>query len=112
MSNWQWATMFVVLLVPVLVLVGMVLLGWWTGRSLDKGEMRRGIAVFIIVTFTLLVAASFFPEGPNVSAELKGLFGGAVTTILGFYFGSRVAQQAQTTPESKVISSDTDNPQK
>mgnify|MGYP006919302639 FL=1 len=62
--------------------------------GLDKGEMRRAVAGFLIILFGLLVAASFFDGGPDVPQELKGIFAGAVATVLGFYFGARGVETA------------------
>ena len=93
MSDGQWATLFLILGLSTFLFLFLVWIGWQSNKTLDKGELRRSIAAFIIVIFGLLVTASFFDAGPTLPPELQGLFAGAVTTILGFYFGARSASQ-------------------
>ena len=79
-----------VLGVPLLSFVALIVAGYLNNQKLDKGEMRRAIAAFFVLLFGSLVAASFiFPDEITLTAELKGLFAGTFTTIIGFYFGSR-----------------------
>lgn len=69
-----------------LIVVGLGFLG---NHELNKGEMRRAITAFFIISFGLLVVSSFFPTKMNLPPEIQGLFAGTVATIIGFYFGSR-----------------------
>jgi hypothetical protein len=69
----------------------LVLLGYKSDQSLSKGEMRRAITAFFMLLFGSLVVASFFPTGLTLPETVQGLFVGTVTTVLGFYFGSRTA---------------------
>ena len=81
-----------ILVVSVVIFTGTIYLGYSNNHNLDKGEMRRAISAFVISLFGLLVAASFFEGGPEVPAELRGLFAGLITTIIGFYFGQRAGE--------------------
>jgi len=76
-----------------LIVVG---LGFIGNRELNKGEMRRAITAFFIVLFGLLVVSSFFPTKMELPGEIQGLFAGTVTTIIGFYFGSRTSETARS----------------
>lgn len=86
-----WIILVVVLGVPSISFFVLVYLGYRTNNSMDQGEMRRAITVFFIVLFGLVVTSSFFPAGPNLPEEIKGLFAGTVATVIGYYFGARTA---------------------
>ena len=89
MTFGQWANLSAVLGIPSVAFLVLIVLGWAKNHDLDKGEMRRAMTGFFVLVFGLLVASSFFPTGINLPGELRGLFAGTVTTLVGFYFGSR-----------------------
>ncbi len=84
-----------------------VWLGFIGNHKLNKGEMRRAITAFFIVLFGLLVVSSFFPANIDLPPEIQGLFAGTVTTIIGFYFGSRAASDSPKTDDSDTRQSPT-----
>ena len=98
MSDGQWAVLFVILGISTFVFIGMLFVGWRQDQKFEKGEMRRAITAFIVTIFGLTVLTSFFPEGPVVSEELQGAFVALVTTILGFYFGTKAGKEQPDPP--------------
>ena len=87
-----------------------VFLGFWGNYQLNQGEMRRAITAFFIILFGLLVVASYFPLNIDLPKEIQGLFAGTVTTIIGFYFGSRSTQTSGTTSENPPPSRESSTP--
>ena len=93
----QWATLSIVLGVSSISFLLLLTLGYANNRDLSKGEMRRAITAFFVVLFGSLVASSFIPVTEvDLPPEIQGLFAGAVTTIIGFYFGSRTTATPPT----------------
>ena len=105
MSFALWIILGVTLAAGFVGFLIVVWLGFWGNRQLNKGEMRRAITAFFIILFGLLVVSSFFPTNMEMPPEIQGLFAGTVTTIIGFYFGSRASDQARSsgdTPEASA----------
>jgi len=71
---------------PLLVFLTVIFLGWSGNRRLNKGEMRRAIAATLVATFIVLVLGSSYL---TIDPELRNYFLGAISTIIGFYFGYR-----------------------
>lgn len=92
MTNTQWIIYGVILGLSFIGFIIVILIGYASSKSLDKGEMRRAITAFLILLFGLLVVSSFFPTGITLPDEIKGLFAGTVTTLIGFYFGARTSE--------------------
>ena len=90
MTDGQWANLAAVIAIPSFGFILLVILGWVRNRELDRGEMRRAMTGFFVLLFGL-VASSFFPTGIDLPGEIRGLFAGTITTLLGFYFGSRTS---------------------
>jgi hypothetical protein len=72
-------------------------------EGMSKGDLRKAIAVFLIVLFGSLVVSSYFPIGVNVPSEIQGIFAGAVATVIGFYFGSRASEPSAGGAKPPVI---------
>lgn len=88
------ALWFVLWLILGISFVGFIVLVWLGSRDeggMSKADLRKAIAVFLIVLFGSLVVSSYFPIGVNVPSEIQGIFAGAVATVIGFYFGSRAS---------------------
>ena len=80
----------------------MIAIGYNADRSLSKGEMRRAIAGTFVVGFhgIVLFCLIFFPEHTK---ELIVAYIEFVGLVVGFYFGSRTAQQqVQTEGEISI----------
>jgi hypothetical protein len=102
------ALWFVLWLILGISFVGFMVLVWMGYKDkeadgMSKGDLRKGIAVFLIVLFGSLVVTSYFPIGVNVPSEIQGIFAGAVATVIGFYFGSRASVPPPVVPETPVI---------
>ena len=80
----------------------MIALGYNANRSLSKGEMRRAIAGTFVVGFhgIILFCLLFFPK---YTKELIVAYIEFVGLVVGFYFGSRTAQQQVQTEEEISI---------
>ena len=79
----------------------LIYMGYLADRSLSKGEMRRAIAGTFVVGLQMLL---FFSLVFKVYEEkVLTTYLTAMTTILGFYFGSRTAQQTQSEPSRIAI---------
>ena len=102
MSFELWIILGVTLAAGVCGFLIVVGLGFWGNHRLDKGEMRRAITAFFIILFGLLVVSSFFLTDMNLPPEIQGLFAGTVTTIIGFYFGSRTSEQARSSGDAST----------
>ncbi len=87
------------LLSILFVFAGLVCAGYRSNKSLNKGEMRRAIAGTYIFAFVVLIFVLLHIKYPRVS-EVVAAFVAMVTTIVGFYFGSRTAQRASGEGES------------
>ena len=103
MSIGEWFVLGFVLGLSFIAFILVIVLGYAKNKNLDRGEMRRAITAFFIILFGLLVAAGFFLTRVDVPDEINGLFFGTITTIIGFYYGSRSSQtktpdDAETTP--------------
>ena len=107
------ALWFVLWLILGISFVGFMVLVWMgyndkeandkEADGMSKGDLRKAIAVFLIVLFGSLVVSSYFPIGVNVPSEIQGIFAGAVATVIGFYFGSRASVPPPIVPETPVI---------
>ncbi len=93
MSTGEWFILGLVLGLSFIAFIVVVVLGYAKNKNLDRGEMRRAITAFFIILFGLLVTSSFFLKRVDVPREINGLFFGTISTIIGFYFGSRASQQ-------------------
>ena len=70
----------------------LVWLGYRSNSSLNRGEMRRAIAGAFVSTFVVLIFVLLHLHYNRINEVIAG-FITMVTTIVGFYFGSRTAQQ-------------------
>ena len=118
MTNGLW---IILGLVIGLAFVGLGILVWLGYREdkddnigLNKGDIRKAITVYLIVLFGALVVCSYFPTGIEMPREVQGIFAGVVTTVIGFYFGSRNSESNKTKeekpPENKTEEEDEDAP--
>ena len=101
------ALWFVLWLILGISFVGFMVLVWMGSRDeggMSKGDLRKAIAVFLIVLFGSLVVTSYFPIGVNVPSEIQGIFAGAVATVIGFYFGSRASELSVNVPNASGAS--------
>ena len=98
MTDGQWANLAAVIAIPSFGFILLVILGWVKNKELDRGEMRRAMTGFFVLLFGLLVASSFFPTGIDLPGEIRGLFAGTITTLVGFYFGSRTSAPPSLPP--------------
>lgn len=90
----NWLGVFVGALFVVTASFGLILYaGYRSNRRLNKGEMRRAIAgAFIVGIHCLLIIALVF----NIERDVViGAYLGGISSIMGFYFGSRTLQQQQ-----------------
>jgi len=105
MTNILWINLGAVLGLSFIGFFILIWLGYANNRDLDKGEMRKAITAFFVLLFGSLVASSFFPTGITLPGEIKGLFAGTITTLIGFYFGSRTASappgRGSSTPDAQ-----------
>jgi len=74
--------------------MGILFLGWYTDRNLDKGEMRRAIAGTFVIGFTILMILClvfnvYQKEVLIAYIELVGI-------VIGFYFGAKVAGEMKS----------------
>jgi hypothetical protein len=83
---------FFALLGILAVFLTFVILGYQSNRSLNRGEMRRAIAGAFVFAFVVLIFVLLRLGYPRVNEVIAG-FMAMVTTIVGFYFGSRTAQR-------------------
>ena len=100
MSIGEWFVLGFVLGLSFIAFILVIVLGYAKNKNLDRGEMRRAITAFFIILFGLLVAAGFFLTRVDVPDEINGLFFGTITTIIGFYYGSR---SSQTKPPDDTV---------
>jgi hypothetical protein len=91
MTNVQWIILVIVLGLSFIGFFTLIWLGYANNKHLDKGEMRKAITAFFVLLFGSLITSSFFPTGINLPGEVKGIFAGTITTLIGFYFGARTA---------------------
>jgi hypothetical protein len=96
MTTPLWIVLSAVLALSFGGFVLLVLLGYKNDKALSRGEMRRAITAFFVLLFGSLVVASFFPIDLELPDTVQGLFVGTVTTVVGFYFGSRTAAPPPT----------------
>ena len=98
-----------VLFIKVLILINM---SCCTGINekepcgLPPGTIRSTISVFtVVITFTVLSFLTiYFAINKEYSNSLgvAGILGGGVSTIIGYYFGSRGKQEMHQEVESEV----------
>ena len=74
------------------VFLAFVILGYRSNSSLNRGEMRRAIAGAFVFTFVVLIFVLLHLHYNRIN-EVIASFMAMITTIVGFYFGSRTAQQ-------------------
>ncbi|NOZ58560.1 MAG: hypothetical protein GXO66_03145 [Euryarchaeota archaeon] len=79
----------------LVVFLVFVLLGYHSNRSLNRGEMRRAIAGTFVFSFAVLMFVLLHLGYTGIGEVVSG-FMAMVTTIVGFYFGSRTAQMRET----------------
>lgn len=60
-------------------------------NTLDKGEVRRSIAISITVVFIITLAYSISSD--NVGEHFLSLLKWAFSIVMAFYFGSRVVER-------------------
>ena len=92
---------FLAALAVLLSFFAVLWLGYKNDNKLNKGEMRRALTSAFIVGFHILLIISLLTDFKTeivVPAYVT-----AVTTILGFYFGSRTVQQSQNEEETKPV---------
>ncbi|AEA47364.1 hypothetical protein [Archaeoglobus veneficus] len=94
LENWNWLCVLLLILAPATVVFYIILrMGYRADRSLSKGEMRRAMAgAFVVGIHALLAVSIIFDIARNI---VVGAYLGAISSIMGFYFGSRTAQQQQ-----------------
>jgi len=88
-------------LIILAVFAGLVGIGFASNRELNRGEMRRAIAGTVVVAFVFVLIMLFVIGYPRVG-EVLSVFTGAVSAVIGFYFGSRTAQQVREAEEEHV----------
>ncbi len=90
----NWFEVFIMSIgLVMLIFISLVLLGYKSNKSLNKTEMRRAIAgAFVVGIHCLLFLSIVFNVERNV---VIGAYLSGVSSIIGFYFGSRTAQQQQ-----------------
>jgi len=110
--NNQITNIFHSLLSPAVILIAgiiiisvflwLVSIGYSADKTLSRGEMRRAIAGIFVIGFhvIILIFLLLFPEN---SKDLIVAYIEFVGLVVGFYFGSRTAQQQQTQSEQKLI---------
>jgi len=92
LENWSSILVFGTA-VTLAVFGALVYMGYLADRSLSRGEMRRAIAgTFVIGLQMLLILSIVFDV---YTEKVVTTYLTAMTMILGFYFGSRTAQQTQ-----------------
>jgi hypothetical protein len=74
------------------VFLVLVVMGYKSNRSLNRGEMRRAVAGAFVSAFLVLIFVLLHLGYSRVNEVIAG-FMAMVTTIVGFYFGSRTAQR-------------------
>ncbi len=106
MTGGQWIYLGVIVGISFIGFVLLIWLGYKNNQQLNKGEMRKAITAFFVLLFGLSVVSSFFPSGIDLPGEMKGLFAGTITTLVGFYFGSRTAESKPGNAEIAVGSTE------
>ncbi len=96
----NWRVISLLIIIPsILVLMILIIMGYFADKNLNKSEMRRAIAGTIIVGIHALLAVSIIF---NISRDIIiGAYIAAVNSIMGFYFGSRTAQTQQQDSQNK-----------
>jgi hypothetical protein len=103
MTTALWFVLWLILGISFICFMVLVWLGSSDKEGMSKGDLRKAIAVFLIVLFGSLVVSSYFPIGVNVPSEIQGIFAGAVATVIGFYFGSRASEPSASGAKLPVI---------
>ncbi len=93
----------IVIVVACLIIcafIGILFLGWWKDRNLDKGEMRRAIAGTFVIGFTILMilCLSFNIYQKEVIIAYIELVG----IVIGFYFGAKTAAEKKAEAAAKI----------
>lgn len=80
--------------------IGILFLGWFKDRNLDKGEMRRAIAGTFVIGFTVLMilCLSFNIYQKEVIIAYIELVG----IVIGFYFGAKTAAEKKAEAAAKI----------
>jgi FtsH-binding integral membrane protein len=82
----------------LLVFILVLLLGYSSNHSLNRGEMRRSIAAVFVVTLIVILFFSI-----QVKESLLNFFLGVLATVVGFYFGSRkVIEETQSQGSEEI----------
>jgi len=94
----NWFEVFIMSIgLVTLIFISLVLLGYKSNKSLNKTEMRRAIAgAFVVGIHCLLFLSVVFNVERNV---VIGAYLSCVSSIIGFYFGSRTAERKFDVPE-------------
>ncbi len=95
-KSWFWVFLGVLLFVASAF--GLILYaGYRSNRNLNKAEMRRAVAgAFVIGVHCLLVLSVVFDVARDI---VIGAYIGGITSIIGFYFGSRTVHQIRQEDE-------------
>ena len=98
----NWLHVFLGVLLPVSVAFGLILYaGYRSNRNLNRTEMRRAMAgAFIVGIHCLLVLSVVFDVARDV---VIGSYIGGLSSVIGFYFGSRTAQQTHGEGEEGAV---------
>ena len=78
----------------------MIGLGFWADKTLDKGEIRRAIAVTLVAGFSILAVLSFVFDILRV--QIVTAFIELVGIVVGFYFGVRTAAEKRAEATAKI----------
>jgi len=79
-------------IVGILTLFVLLGLFYYHDKTLDKGEVRRAIAISITVVFIITLAYSISPNH-KVGEHFLSLLKWAFSIVMAFYFGSRVVER-------------------
>ena len=82
------------------IFVLMIGLGFWADKKLDKGEIRRAIAVTLVAGFSILAVLSFVFDILRV--QIVTAFIELVGIVVGFYFGVRTAAEKRAEATAKI----------